>query len=57
MIKYLKVYKYYETDCRTPKATKIEISVSTINDSQSLTVVTNNFVLDATGVLDARDRL
>ena len=37
---------------RTPKATKMEIFVSTINDSQPLTVVTMNFVLDATGVLD-----
>ena len=34
----------------------MEISVSTINDSQPLTVVTKIFVLDATGVLDPRDR-
>ena len=29
----------------------------TINDSQPLTVTTNNFVADATGMLDPRDRL
>ena len=44
-------------ESRTPKATKIEIFVSAINDSQPLTVVTKNFVLDATGVLDPLDRL
>ena len=42
---------------KTPKVTKIEIFVSTINDSQSSTVVTKNFVLDATNVLDLRDKL
>ena len=42
---------------RTPKATKVEIFVSLINDSQLSTVFTKNFVLDATGVLDPRDRL
>ena len=44
-------------ESRTPKATKMEILVSKINDSQLLTVVTKNFVLDATGVLDPCDRL
>ena len=33
---------------RTPKATKMGIFVSTINDSQPLIAVTKNFVLDAT---------
>ena len=42
---------------RKPRATKMEIFVSTIHDSQLLTVVTKNFVLDATGVLDPRHRL
>ena len=32
-------------------------SLSTTNDSQPLTVVIKNFVLDATGVLDLRDTL
>ena len=31
--------------------------LSTTNDSQPLTVVIKNFVLDATGVLDLRDTL
>ena len=44
-------------ESRTPKATKMEILVSTVNNSQPLTVVTKNFVVDATGVLDPRDRL
>ena len=35
----------------------METFVSTINDSQLLTVVTKNFILDAAGVLDPRDRL
>ena len=30
----------------------MEIFVSTINDSQLLTVVTKNFILDAAGVID-----
>ena len=42
---------------RTPKATKMEIFVSTINDSQPLNVVTKNFVLDVTYVLDPHDTL
>ena len=42
-------------ESRTPKATKMEIFVSTVNDSQPLTVVIKNFVLDATDVLDPRD--
>ena len=42
---------------RTPKATKMEIFVSTTNDSQPLTVVVKNFFLDATGLLHPRDRL
>ena len=44
----------HRSESRAPKATKMEISVSTTNDSQQLTV---DFVLDATGVLDPRDRL
>ena len=35
----------------------METFVSTINDSQLLTVVTKNFILDPAGVLDSRDRL
>ena len=42
-------------ESRTPKATKMEIFVSTVNDSQPLTVVIKNFVLDVTDVLDPRD--
>ena len=41
----------------TPKASKMEIFVSTINDSQPLTVVTKDFILDAAGALDLHDRL
>ena len=37
----------------TPKATKIGIFVEIF----SLTIVTKNFVLDVTVVLDSRDRL
>ena len=44
-------------ESRTGKATKMEIFVSLTNDSQPLTVVIKNFILDATGVLDPRDRL
>ena len=44
-------------ESRTPKATKMEIFVPTINDSHSLTVVSKNFVIDATGVLDPCDEL
>ena len=40
----------------TLKATKMKIFVSTINESQPLTVVTENFVLDAIGVPDPRNR-
>ena len=35
----------------------MEIFVSASNDTQPLTIVIKNFVLDATGVLDPRDRL
>ena len=42
---------------RTAKATGMEITVSTINYLQPLTVVTKNFVVDATGVLDPCERL
>ena len=35
----------------------MEIFVSKINDSQPVTVVTKNFVIDATCVLDPQDRL
>ena len=42
---------------RTPRATKMEIFVSTTNDSHPLTAVIKNFVLHATGVLGPRDRL
>ena len=49
--------KFYRDESRTPKATKMEIFVSPANDSQPLIVVINNFVLDATSVLDPRDRL
>ena len=44
-------------ESRPPKATKMGIFVSTINDSQLLTGATKNFILDATGVLDSCDRL
>ena len=47
----------YNGESRTPKATKMKIFVSTINDSQLLTAVIKNFVLDATGMLDPLDRL
>ena len=47
----------YRGESRTPKATKMEIFASTSNDAQPVTAVTKNFVLDATGVLDLRDRL
>ena len=47
----------HRTESRTSKATKRDIFVSTINDSQQVTVVTKNFVLHVTGVLHARDRL
>ena len=45
----------HRVESRTPKATKMEIFVSTVNDSQPLTVVIKNFVLDVTDVLDPRD--
>ena len=44
-------------ESRIPKATKMEIFVSTTKDSQPLTVVIKNLVLDVTGMLDTRDRL
>ena len=43
-------------ESRTPKAPKMEIFVSTTKDSQPLTIVIKNFVLDATGLLDLHDR-
>ena len=42
---------------RTSRATKMKNFVPTVSHSQPLTVVTKNFVLDATGVLNPRDRL
>ena len=39
------------------KATKMEILVSTSNDSQPFTVVIKNSVIDATSVLNLRDSL
>ena len=44
-------FDFTQRESRTPKATKMDIFVSTINDSHPLTFVTKNFVLDATGVL------
>ena len=44
-------------ESKTPIATKIVIFVSTINDSQPLTVVTKKFALDSIGVLDPLDKL
>ena len=44
-------------ESRIPKATKMKIFGLASNDSQPLTVAVNNFVLDATSVLDPRDRL
>ena len=38
-------------------STKMEIFVLKINDSQPLTVVTKNSILDAADVLDPLDRL
>ena len=43
-------------ESRTPKATEMEIFVLTTKDSQPLTVVIKNFVLDVTGLLDLHDR-
>ena len=37
---------------RTPETAKMNIFVTTVNDYQPLTVVTMNFVLDVTDVLD-----
>ena len=45
----------FRGESRTPKATKMEVFVSTVNDSQPLTVFIKNFALDATDVLDPRD--
>ena len=46
---------FHRGESRTAKGTKMKIFVSTINDSQLLTVVAKNFVfLDATGVPDLR---
>ena len=36
----------------TPEATKMEIFVSTTDDSQAIAVFIKNFALDATSVLD-----
>ena len=44
----LLIFISHGSEFRIPKATKMEIFVSTINDSHPLTVVTKNFVLDAT---------
>ena len=44
-------------ESRTPKTTEMEIFVSTSNNSQSVTGVIKNFVLDATSVLSLCDRL
>ena len=57
MAKHQKFSKYYKNDSRTATATKIEIFVSTASDSQPLTVVINDFVLELTGLLEQRDRL
>ena len=54
---HLLILVSHRGESRTPKTTKMEIFVSTINDSQLLTVVTKNFVLDAIRGLDTRDRL
>ena len=40
---------------RTPKATTLEIFVSTINDLKPLTVGIKNFVREVTGVVHVRD--
>ena len=42
---------------RAPKATKLEVFMSTTNDSKTLIIVIKNFILDATSVLDSCDRL
>ena len=47
----------HRDESRTSKATMMEVFVSTINDSQPLTALTKNFVLDAAGVLNLPDRL
>ena len=44
-------------ESRTPKAIKMKIFVSAIYDFKPLTVVTKNFVVDGSGMLDSRDRL
>ena len=44
-------------ESRTPKANKMNIFVTAIDDSQLLTVFTKNFILDATDVLDPHVRL
>ena len=44
-------------ESKIPKATKMEIFVSTTNESSPLTVVIKNFELDATGVLEPCDRV
>ena len=54
---YLLILILHRGESRAPKTTKMEIFVSTTNDSQPLTVVIKNFVLDATSVLDSCDRL
>ena len=47
----------YRGESKTPKAAKMESFVSTFNYSQPPTVVTKNFVLDVTSMLDLRDKL
>ena len=46
------IFISHRGESKTPKTTKMEISVSTIN----LTIVTKNSVLDATGVLSPSQR-
>ena len=50
------IFISHRGESKTPKTTKMEISVSTINDSQPLTIVRKNSVLDATGVLSPSQR-
>ena len=47
----------HKGESRTPKASKMENFVSTVNDFQPLTVITKNFVLDTTGLVDFCNRL
>ena len=57
MLLYLICPFWFHTgESRTPKATKMDIFLSTVNDFQGLTVVTKNVAVDGTDVLDPRDR-